>query len=61
MSTLAINWLQVFGVSESVVQYGEKAGENAMRLKRQDAVPGVTIKVFRPDVDERDPGARRRG
>jgi hypothetical protein len=41
------NWLQVFGVGESVVQYEGKAGENAMRLKRKDAVPGVTIEVFR--------------
>ena len=33
---LDLNWLQVFGVGESVFQYGGKAGENAMRVKRQD-------------------------
>jgi hypothetical protein len=32
-----------------------------MRVTRQDAVLGVVIEVFRPDGDERDPGARRRG
>ena len=57
----ANNWLQVFGVGESVLQYEGKAGENAMRVKRQDAVPGVGIEVFRPGADERDRGARRRG
>jgi hypothetical protein len=36
---LSNNWLQVFGVGESVFQYGGKARENAMRVKRQDAVP----------------------
>jgi len=48
-------------VGESVLQCEGKARENAMRVKRQDAVPGVMIKVFRPDTDERDRGARRRG
>jgi peptidoglycan hydrolase-like protein with peptidoglycan-binding domain len=38
--TLSANWLRVFGVGESVVQYEGKAGENAMHVKRQDAVPG---------------------
>jgi len=55
------NWLQVFGVGESVLQYEGKAAENAMHVKRHDAVPGVGIEVLRPGADERDRGARRRG
>jgi hypothetical protein len=39
-TVFSLNWLQVLGVGESVVQYEGKAGENAMRVKRQDAVPG---------------------
>jgi hypothetical protein len=44
-----------------MLQYEGKAAENAMHVKRQDAVPGVGIEVLGPGADERDRGARRRG